>query len=50
MGNAVAFVALLGATTWLELAEREVSLLWVGVILWALFGDFDGCDCTGGDA
>lgn len=46
MANALAFGVLCVATAWLEVAGRETSLLWVAVILWALFGDFDSCDCS----
>jgi hypothetical protein len=48
MGNALAFAALLAATTWLEVSGHEVSLLWVLIAWWAIFGDFDSCDCSKG--
>jgi hypothetical protein len=40
VGEGVAFAALVAATAWLEMSGREVSLLWVLIVWWAIFSDW----------
>lgn len=46
VGKGIAFAGLCIGAAWLEVTGHEASGLWLVVVLWWLFGDFDGCKCS----
>lgn len=41
LGKGIAMAALIFAAAWLEVNDKSAGVLWIFVLLWILFGDWE---------